>query len=36
MWYFAWVLGIGLACGFGVLNALWHELDGPDPGHVRD
>ena len=26
MWYFAWVLGIGLACAFGVLNALWLEL----------
>ena len=26
MWYFAWVLGIGLACAFGVLNALWLEF----------
>lgn len=32
MWYFAWMLGLGLALAFGVLNALWYELreDGPD------
>lgn len=27
MWYFAWILGLGLACSFSVLNALWFELD---------
>ena len=26
MWYFAWVLGLGLACTVGILNALWYEL----------
>ena len=26
MWYFTWVLGLGLACAFGILNGLWHEL----------
>lgn len=26
MWYFAWVLGLGLACSFSILNALWFEL----------
>jgi cyd operon protein YbgT len=26
MWYFAWVLGLGLACAFGILNAMWFEL----------
>jgi cyd operon protein YbgT len=25
MWYFAWILGVGFACLFGILNALWHE-----------
>jgi cyd operon protein YbgT len=25
MWYFTWVLGIGFACGLGILNAVWHE-----------
>ncbi|MBB6303790.1 cytochrome bd-I oxidase subunit CydX [Rhizobium leucaenae] len=26
MWYFAWVLGLGLAASVGILNALWYEL----------
>lgn len=26
MWYFSWILGIGLACAFAVLNAMWLEL----------
>ncbi|MET0314484.1 MAG: cytochrome bd-I oxidase subunit CydX [Hansschlegelia sp.] len=26
MWYFAWILGLGLACSVGILNALWYEL----------
>ncbi|QYF87010.1 cytochrome bd-I oxidase subunit CydX [Brevundimonas sp. PAMC22021] len=35
MWYFTWVLGLGLAVGFGVLNGVWHEFhlfDEGDPG----
>lgn len=27
MWYFTWILGIGLACAFAILNAMWYELD---------
>jgi cyd operon protein YbgT len=27
MWYFAWILGLGLACSFAILNATWLELD---------
>ena len=30
MWYFAWVLGLGLACAFAILNALWHEVHEED------
>lgn len=30
MWYFAWILGVGLACGCGILNAVWHEHHLPD------
>jgi cyd operon protein YbgT len=30
MWYFAWILGVGFACGCGILNALWHEHQLPD------
>jgi cytochrome bd-I ubiquinol oxidase subunit X len=26
MWYFSWILGTGLALTFGVLNAIWYEL----------
>jgi cyd operon protein YbgT len=32
MWYFTWVLGLGLAVTFAILNGLWHELHQPDPG----
>jgi cytochrome bd-I ubiquinol oxidase subunit X len=42
MWYFSWILGLGLACSFAILNALWFELDAdrmssdqtPDSGKV--
>lgn len=26
MWYFAWILGVLLACLFAVVNALWLEV----------
>jgi cyd operon protein YbgT len=26
MWYFSWVLGVGLASTFGILNAMWFEM----------
>ncbi|MHA3916597.1 cytochrome bd-I oxidase subunit CydX [Halovulum sp. GXIMD14793] len=26
MWYFAWLLGLPLAAGFTVLNAMWLEM----------
>jgi cyd operon protein YbgT len=26
MWYFSWILGLSLACAFGILNAMWFEL----------
>ncbi len=29
MWYFAWVLGVGFACSFAVLNAMWLEAQPP-------
>lgn len=25
MWYFAWILGVGLACAFGIINVMWLE-----------
>ncbi|MGA9600032.1 MAG: cytochrome bd-I oxidase subunit CydX [Methylocystis sp.] len=27
MWYFSWILGLGLACSFAILNAMWLELE---------
>ena len=27
MWYFSWILGLGLAFSFSVLNAMWLEHD---------
>ena len=27
MWYFAWILGLGFATAFAVLNAMWLEFD---------
>ena len=26
MWYFSWILGLGFALTFSVLNALWYEV----------
>ena len=26
MWYFAWILGLPLAAGFAVVNAMWLEM----------
>ncbi|MDE3121071.1 MAG: cytochrome bd-I oxidase subunit CydX [Paracoccaceae bacterium] len=26
MWYFAWLLGLPLAAGFAVVNAMWLEM----------
>ncbi len=28
MWYFAWILGVLLACAFGIINVMWLELNG--------
>ncbi|MEB8385793.1 cytochrome bd-I oxidase subunit CydX [Rhodobacteraceae bacterium KMM 6894] len=45
MWYFAWILGLPLAAGFAVLNAMWLEMqrdralmahgDAADANHPR-
>ncbi len=26
MWYFSWILGVGLAAAFAILNAMWFEV----------
>ncbi|MEY4210657.1 MAG: cytochrome bd-I oxidase subunit CydX [Pseudomonadota bacterium] len=25
MWYFAWILGVGFAASFAIINAMWLE-----------
>ncbi len=35
MWYFSWVLGLGLACAFAILNAMWFELDADRQANQR-
>jgi len=27
MWYFAWILGVGLALAFGIINVMWLEAN---------
>ena len=27
MWYFTWILGVLLACAFGVVNVMWLESE---------
>jgi cyd operon protein YbgT len=36
MWYFSWILGLGLACTFGILNAMWYELKADERGDKSD
>jgi cytochrome bd-I ubiquinol oxidase subunit X len=31
MWYFTWILGIGVALGFGIINVMWLEANGRFP-----
>jgi cytochrome bd-I ubiquinol oxidase subunit X len=39
MWYFTWILGVGLALAFGIINVMWLEAEhgfGEEPGRDRD
>jgi len=29
MWYFTWMLGLGLALAFGIINVMWLEAVAP-------
>jgi len=31
MWYFSWILGVGFAGAFSILNAMWLELTEANP-----
>jgi cyd operon protein YbgT len=35
MWYFSWILGLGLACAFAILNAMWYEVRATDVEYRR-
>ncbi|MCD2451699.1 cytochrome bd-I oxidase subunit CydX [Methylicorpusculum oleiharenae] len=35
MWYFAWILGVSLACALAIINAMWLELY-EDDEHEHD
>jgi cyd operon protein YbgT len=28
MWYFTWILGVGVALAFGIINVMWLEANG--------
>jgi cyd operon protein YbgT len=34
MWYFSWILGLGFAVVFAVLNAIWYEVGERDTRRV--
>jgi cytochrome bd-I ubiquinol oxidase subunit X len=37
MWYFSWILGIGVALGFGIINVMWLDAYGKfTNGHADD
>lgn len=36
MWYFAWVLGLGLAVLLALVNALWFEYHEQKQGKTDD
>ncbi len=36
MWYFSWILGVGLAVTLGVLNGIWHEYQSTDDPDAED
>ncbi len=27
MWYFTWILGVGLALALGIINVMWYEAE---------
>ncbi|WP_052408687.1 cytochrome bd-I oxidase subunit CydX [Paraburkholderia acidipaludis] len=35
MWYFSWILGIGVALGFGIINAMWLDANSKLTGEVQ-
>ncbi|MDP3549974.1 MAG: cytochrome bd-I oxidase subunit CydX [Novosphingobium sp.] len=36
MWYFTWILGLGLAVSFGIINGMWNEFRMDDGGEAEE
>jgi cyd operon protein YbgT len=36
MWYFSWILGVGLAVSFSIINAMWLEQHAPPKRSATD
>lgn len=36
MWYFTWILGVGLAVAAGILNGIWFEFHSADDADAED
>jgi cytochrome bd-I ubiquinol oxidase subunit X len=36
MWYFTWILGVGFALSFSIINAMWLESHLSDDGRIND
>ncbi|HQS95785.1 MAG: cyd operon protein YbgT [Novosphingobium sp. 16-62-11] len=36
MWYFTWILGLGLAVSFGIINGMWNEFRMGDAGEAEE
>ncbi|WP_144111026.1 cytochrome bd-I oxidase subunit CydX [Paraburkholderia sp. BCC1886] len=35
MWYFTWILGIGVALAFGIVNVMWLESNASNGAEKR-
>jgi cytochrome bd-I ubiquinol oxidase subunit X len=35
MWYFSWILGVGVALAFGIVNVMWLESRHPVEAAVK-
>jgi cyd operon protein YbgT len=36
MWYFTWMLGLGCALAFGIINVMWLESHSPMDESEKD
>ncbi|HZZ14266.1 MAG TPA: cytochrome bd-I oxidase subunit CydX [Paraburkholderia sp.] len=36
MWYFSWILGVGVALSFGLVNVMWLESRRPVAAGKRE